>query len=534
MKKEELISKLTDRQKEYDWSLLPKEFTYLTQLQYICHKKDELGNEHGIQAIKLGKILRGDGCPICRGKGITKELFVCKANFVHNNSYIYDKFEFVDKRTKGTIYCPKHNIEFQQSPTKHLNGQGCPKCRYEKSTVSNTKTTEEFIKEAKKIWGDRWIYTDTEYKSSTEKVNIICPKHGVFSQIAYSHLQGHGCPRCANEQNTIKLSSTKEEFIKKANVVHNSTEDYSLVEYKGARIPIEIICPNGHHYWQMPNKHLCGHGCPYCANNVSRQENDITNFIKTKLNIDVINNNRKLLSNGKELDIFLPSKNIAIEFNGLLWHSEKFDKGKYYHLDKTIACNNKDIRLIHIFEDEWQFKNEIVKSMLMEILNCSPNIIQAANCEIKEISVKEFKNFIETNCIKNIQFSSIRYGLFDKNELVSIIALKKSNYFGNYELLAYCNKLYTNVIGGENKLFNHFIDKVNPQIILTKVDRRWSNGGELEKLGFSFVRYDEPNYSYVYGKHRINKNKIKNLKRSDLYRIYDCGSLCYKWLKTVK
>ena len=136
MKKEELLNKLTDKQREYDWGSLPDSFSYSQKLSYICHKKDELDREHGIQYITLGKILRGDGCPKCNGKGMDKELFVRKANIVHNYFYKYDNFEYVNKKTKGSIYCPTHKLYFNQSPEKHLMGHGCPKCRYEKSAKS--------------------------------------------------------------------------------------------------------------------------------------------------------------------------------------------------------------------------------------------------------------------------------------------------------------------------------------------------------------------------------------------------------------
>lgn len=534
MKKEELISRLTDKQKEYDWHLLPEEFTYSTPLQYVCHKKDELGNEHGVQTIRLGKILRGDGCPICRGKGMTKELFVYKANLVHKYSYIYDKFEFADKRTKGTIYCPKHNIEFQQSPSKHLSGQGCPKCRYKKSAASNTKTTEEFIDEAKKIWGDRWIYTDAEYKKGQEKISIICPIHGKFWITPNNHIHKsnpQGCPQCGKESSINNRTMTFSEFAEVASKIHNNKYEYIESEFTKASDMVGIICPIHGKFYQKGINHTClKQGCPKCSNQQSLAEEEIVSFINEIIpNFEIQQRNRKII-NPYEIDIIIPSYNFAIEFNGLIWHSEQYGRNKkYYHLNKTAACENKGIRLIHIFEDEWLYKRDIVKSKLMEILHCSPIKISADDCKIKEITAKEYKEFIITNCIKNTQSASIRYGLFHKDELISVMAIKKSNDFGMYELLSLSDRLYTDVIEGDEVLFKYFIKEYKPKIVTTKVDRRWSDVKEIKKLGFSLVRYDEPNYWYVDGKHRISESKAKALKNKDLYRIYDCGNIIFEW-----
>ena len=221
-------------------------------------------------------------------------------------------------------------------------------------------TKEQFVDKANIVHNFKYKYTTTVYNGATKNVDIICPIHGIFTQKAYSHLQGHGCPKCATKRNADNMLMTKEDFVKKANIIHNGTENYDLSEYKGAKVHIEIICSKGHHYWQMPNKHLNGHGCPYCANNVSSQENEISDFIENEIGLNVIKNNRKLLTDRKEIDIYIPSKNLAIEHNGLIWHSEEHCKDRYYHLKKTEGCIKQGIQLIHIFEDHGVFRGKCV------------------------------------------------------------------------------------------------------------------------------------------------------------------------------
>lgn len=255
MKKEELLNKLTDKQREYDWGSLPDSFSYSQKLSYICHKKDELDREHGIQYITLGKILRGDGCPKCNGKGMDKELFVRKANIVHNYFYKYDNFEYVNKKTKGLIYCPTHKLYFNQSPEKHLMGHGCPKCRYEKSAKSKTKTTEMFITQAKELFGDIYDYHKTLYERDNKKVCIICPEHGEFWQTPNSHLLGRGCPKCkrSHMENDISMLLTNNniEFIeqKKFSWLGLQSLDFYLPKYN-----IGIECQGIQHF--EPTKHF--------------------------------------------------------------------------------------------------------------------------------------------------------------------------------------------------------------------------------------------------------------------------------------
>lgn len=176
MKKEDLIDNLSEKYREYDLSLVPNEFTYNTDLNIICHKKDALGNEHGIFTIKYDKIKRGDGCLYCSGRKMNKEQFIAEATHIHGNLYNYDDFIYVNKKTKGKIHCNKHNIDFLQTPSNHLKGHGCPKCRYEKSALSNTKSTKDFIEKAKEIHGNKYDYSKTEYVNSDTKVEIICLK----------------------------------------------------------------------------------------------------------------------------------------------------------------------------------------------------------------------------------------------------------------------------------------------------------------------------------------------------------------------
>jgi hypothetical protein len=173
--------------------------------------------------------------------------------------------DYKNTYTKIKIICPVHGI-FEQRTSNHLRGQGCKQCGGTKKL-----TTEEFIKKAKTIHGDKYDYNLVDYKNTYTKVKIICPIHGVFKQKPSDHLRNNGCPECSG---TKKL--TTKEFIEKAKAVHGDKYDYSLVKYKNTKTKVKIICPIHNTFEQRPNSHLKGFGCPECRQST---------FIPTNYNI---------------------------------------------------------------------------------------------------------------------------------------------------------------------------------------------------------------------------------------------------------
>ena len=527
---------------------------------------------HGEFSIMAYDFAHKRGCPKCgidnrsqqrinkqkkkktRGK-LTTEDFIKGAKEVFGDRYNYSKTDLShrDKRGRVCIICPVHG-EFWQNPYSHLHGHGCSKCGKKKGGSTQSLTTEEFIRKANEVHNFKYDYSLTEYHGCYAKVDIICPIHGKFTQSAYSHLNGHGCKQCAVDASAVNLASNTADFINKAKEIHGDNNDYTYVKYKNARTPVTIVCKKGHIYTQMPNKHLSGHSCPYCTNNISTQEKEIADYIKS-LGFDVKTSDRKLLSDSKELDIIVPSKNIAIEFDGLYWHNEINKPDKNYHLNKTIECESKGLRLIHIFEDEWVDKKDIVKSRLNLILGGTFKKIYARNCVVKNIDSKACKDFLDKNHIQGGINSSTRYGLYFDGKLVSVMTFcKPRRNLGQgmskneYELLRFCNKLNTTVVGGASKLFKHFIKEVNPDSVITYADRRWNTGGVYEKMGFMFDHDSQPNYFYTIGQERHNrfgfrkdllvkqgfdesKSEHEIMLERRIYRIYDCGAKVYKWFK---
>jgi hypothetical protein len=290
----------------------------------------------------------------------------------------------------------------------------------------------------------------------------------------------------------------------------------------------------------------------------SHGELEILEYIKSILpSEDIELNNRNIIS-PHELDIYISSKNIAIEYDGLFWHSELGGKkDRNYHLDKTIKCNEKGIRLIHIFEDEWFDKRNIVKERLrsMFYLNCVR--IHARKCEIKELEYSSVEPFLSEYHIQKSVKSSINVGLFFNDELISMasfgkprIAMGGANMKDYYELLRFCSKSDIIVRGNLSKLVTYFIRKYSPLKITSYADRRWNIGNSYEKAGFSKMGFTVPNYWYIkngeiFRWHRFgfrksilykklknydpNLSEWQNMQLNGYDRIWDCGNIKYEW-----
>ena len=297
---------------------------------------------------------------------------------------------------------------------------------------------------------------------------------------------------------------------------------------------------------------------PYIAG-FSLHEKEIAQYLSDLIGHDKIIENDRTILNGLELDIYIPTRNIAIEYNGLYWHSNVF-KEEDYHLNKTQLCKKKGIQLIHIFENEWIYKKEIVKSKLAHLLiKKTETPIYARKCEIHELS--NVANFLDNNHIQGDCPSAIKLGAFYNNTLVAVmtfckrrIALgKKQRIDGEYELLRFAT--CSRVVGIAGKLLEYFKKMYNPIKIITYADMRYSIGNLYEKIGFTYIHESKPNYWYFVDGgnilwHRFNFRKDQlykklvnfdnnlseweNMKNNGYDRIWDCGNILYEWNNEIK
>ena len=193
-----------------------------------------------------------------------KELFINKSFNVHNNKYDYSKVEYKKSSEKVIIICKIHG-DFKQTPSNHLTGYGCKKCSIEYIASLKKSNTNDFKNRSIIIHEDKYDYSKVKYKKSSEKVIIICKKHGDFEQTPNGHLNGAGCKKCSVEYIAELQQSNTNEFTNKATKIYEDKYDYSKVEYKGCHIKVIIICKIHGEFEQIPSNHLKGHGCYKCG-----------------------------------------------------------------------------------------------------------------------------------------------------------------------------------------------------------------------------------------------------------------------------
>jgi hypothetical protein len=328
-----------------------------------------------------------------------------------------------------------------------------------------------------------------------------------------------------------------------------------LDEYKNNKENYRWRCSKCNNIFIENWRNMCrGYKCPICfpRNIKSKQEQEICDVLK-HFNITFIENSRDII-NPYEIDIFIPDQNIGIEFNGIYWHSEEAGTPIKYHLNKTKLCEEKGIRLIHIFEDEWVFKQDIVINRLKQILNIRNSIlrIHARNCIIKEIDSTIKNEFLNRYHLQGKDSSKIKLGAFYNNELVSVMTFSHGNISkgskkqkGILELNRFCTNYNYHIPGVASKMLTYFKRNYYWDEIFSYADKRWSNGNLYYKLGFTYLYDTKPNYWYIKNNQRIHRFNLRKRKdepnnineytlrlKEGYLRVWDCGSMKFS-LKNI-
>lgn len=329
----------------------------------ICH-------EHGEFWMSPNNHLRGHRCPGCFGTPKhTLEEFIAKAKEVHGNKYDYSKVEYDGLRRKVCIICPEHG-EFWISAASHLNGHGCPHC-------SGIARIDEklFFERCKERHHNKYDYSYVHFTHMDNYIKIICPEHGEFWQRAKVHYRGYGCPICGGSKRL-----TNEEFIGKARLVHEDKYDYSKVNYINTATKVCIICPEHGEFWQTPNNHLFGAGCPTCPE--SNMEGEIRKFLlannivfEQEKGFDWLVYNRRMF-----LDFFLPDYGVAIECQGgqHFAPSQLFGGDEFYRLTlerdaaKKKLCEEHGINILYFSHAHIDYPYPVFESMRL-LLNAIKN-----------------------------------------------------------------------------------------------------------------------------------------------------------------
>lgn len=318
------------------------------------------------------------GCPECgrilRVKNsirITREEFIRRAIEIHGDKYDYSEVEFISINNNVTIICPKHG-RFDQLATSHINsGYGCDKCRKEYGGKHAALSTDEFIKRSKEKHGDKYDYSKAHYINRKNKITIICPIHGEFSQWPHSHMWGIGCRKCGASITGNKLRKDQNTFIEECKKVHGNFYDYSKVNYHKNNHEVTIICPKHGAFNQVAVMHLRGSNCPKCIS--SKGEDKIMLWLKNN-NIEYTSQKRFsgcIYKKSLCFDFYIPKLNIIIEFDGKQHYEavEHFGGEDFLKIQtlkdqiKSKFCDDNGLKMIIIKYDEFDNIEKILDDL---------------------------------------------------------------------------------------------------------------------------------------------------------------------------
>jgi len=423
-------------------------------------------------------------------------------------------------------YDPEYKVEMQSSGFDYEGKRGS----------MTRKTKQEFIEQAVKVYGDRYDYSQIEYKNNITKIKVICLVHGAFETYPNGHLYNNrGCPSCGRETMIKKRRYSHAELVEAANKVHGP-EKYSYpIQEIDSRIKIKIFC-NIHkeNFEQRMSSHLSGYGCPKCGIDKRKKRNVINEAVKETLIKQSIAKEIKI-ENIDEISA-LSTDTFKIFYNDLNLNSTQ--KNLYYINKK---CELEGRKPFHIFSDEWRDKKEIVNSMINYRLGKVDRKLAARKCSIENIPVDEGKRFFDANHISGNTQSSFYLGLRCEGELVCCISMRKpvQKKYGNViEIARFATKTNTLVNGGFQKLFKRIVEYFQDKKfdgILTYSDNRFGDGGVYDKSGFAYQGETPIDYWYTDGKERFFRFKFRADKENNLTekqvaeesgvrKVYGCGS----------
>lgn len=363
-------------------------------------------------------------------------------------------------------------------------------------------STEQWVAKAKAKHGDRYDYGSTVFNGATEKLTIICPEHGPFDQVAWTHINGTGCPKCGRVKAKASLSFSRETFIAAAREIHGGACDYSKVIYDNNQTDVELVCPEHGSFWQRPGNHINkGYGCPRCklGGRVSTGEQELFDLVRS-ICPDAEQSNRSVLGGKMEIDIFIPSLGVGVEFNGLVYHSTRFGKDVRYHQRKSELAAIVGVRLVHIWEDEWRTNRAVTEGYLRRLLGVPARKVWARKCAIVPTTGAEQRVFLDTNHIQGFRAGN-GFAMVHEGEVVAV-ALVSKNWHGEMELTRWCVKQGVDVVGGFSRIMRRF----NVGSIISYCDTAKHTGDGYLAAGWQLVGRSPVMTHYTDGKVRLNRH----------------------------
>lgn len=468
---------------------------------------------------------KGRGCRVCaneeyadRRRIESRARILDKFVAAHGDRYGYSEVDYVDSRTPVKIECREHGV-FEQKPVDHVQGRGCPACAQDVRVAAIRVDLSTWLTRFKAAHGDHYDYSRLVPDISTStKVPIVCPVHGVFHQKPQNHANGEGCPQCSPT-----YQDDTDSAIRKFVSVHGDRYDYSRVAYVASDQKVEIVCPRHGVFEQTPDSHIQGKGCWHCG---VEERFEVSKTSKSAPEETVAQTLRDLgceITRGYlpgstkwHYDVIVESHKLVVEFNGTYWHSyPRTRRGAHYH--KRKHAEERGYRLVTIWEDDWRFKRDRMVALLRRMINGPDTKIGARQTTVVAVPRSTAKKFHEDYHVQGFRVSSAdqHYGLYDGRDLVAVASFDSSGLLHRYTVLDGLS-----IAGGLLKCVKAFRRDHGPLPITTYCDRDQFTGSVYRAAGFQLVG-SGLTMTYVVKGERQRRERYMKHKLPDVFADVD-------------
>lgn len=490
----------------------PKKFEVLTEnpkdKEPILLKHIECGENF---EVLLKIILRNGMAKCCEGQIRTKERF--EKELEKKQSGVYEILsEFKGMKSNLKVKHLECGNIFERKAQDILKGS-LP-CCFENSKKARTVTSKKTIE---KKWGTNKFKIIEKNKIK----KIKCCECGTVYEKKIKYINKLGCVKCNEKKRKINY---EKEYLRKIEEKYpDQFDNIRGLKNKNNKI-IKVRHKKCGKTFEIEKQTFLKTGAAYCCDKkgISILEKEIVTFIKKNYTGEVKTSSRNII-NPFELDIYLPELNLAFEFDGLYWHSNVF-KSADYHLNKTKMCKEKKIKLIHIFEDEWLEKKDLVKSKILSLINSYKLVISASKTKINCLTKEEKDFFLAKNSLEGTKRSSTSISLIYKNEIIASMGFSKTADKKKFNMNFFIIKNETKVFGAFSKMLKAFLsNKDEGTEVISQIDRRWSDGHVYIKNGFELIKEIKPKGWGV--------KQDKRTEEKSSRKIFDCGKEIYCFKK---
>lgn len=454
--------------------------------------------------------VRGRGCPYCAGKKVLvgyNDVATTRpdiaAEWAEENSLCPTEVT-VGSQKVITWQCPQDDLHVYSMPVYKRKERGCPYCAGKRVAPGQSLFDKHPALE-REFAATNTIQPHTVTEGSSRKLEWVCAQGHTWTQSAKNRVKGYKCPVCTNK----KLLPGVNDFATQQSQGVMSEWDYD----KNGIAPDSFIlgkgkkswwkCPQGHSYKAENDNRVRGSQCPRCAKHVSRMETEVSDYLKHLLGEDAVKTSDRSLISPYELDMVVPGMRIAVEFNGVYWHTEDYGKSKWYHYDKWKRCQEQGYQLIQIWEDTWMQHPEAVKAMLAAKVGADTRErVFARKTTVVTVTTQEAQDFLNFHHIQGWTRASTYLGLRDQTgTLVAVCAFKKVKDVVVLERYA----TSAHVVGGQSKLLAAYDREHEYAQMVTFADREVSDGGLYEATGWRSDGILNPDYRYAVKGTRVHK-----------------------------